>query len=99
MKSKTIAATMTTMSRLTMFDREVGQGVRHVLAAVDRLLEIVEDLFLAQEHARIDLLVAEQAADRLAIDDVGFLLELAQPPTRGGQLGIGVLAQARQCVL
>src|ERR1043165_4151042 len=51
MKSKTMAETMTTMRRLTILDREVCESVRHVLTAVDRLLQVIENLLLAKEHA------------------------------------------------
>src|SRR6185436_2162567 len=98
MKSKTMAETMTTMRRLTILDREVCKSVRHVLAAVDRLLQVVENLLLAKEHAPVDLVVGEQAAHRLAIDDVGLLLELAQRATRVDELRVRVLAKVRQRV-
>ena len=59
MKSKTMAVTMTTMRRLTMLDREVGERIGHVLATVDRLLQVFEDLLLAKQYLRVDLFVAE----------------------------------------
>src|ERR1044071_5872491 len=99
MKSKTMAETMTTTRRLTILDREVCKSVRHVLTAVDCLLQVIENLLLAKEHAPVDSVVGEQAAHRLAIDDVGLLFELAQHATRVDELRIRVLAKVRQRVL
>src|SRR5689334_15950410 len=98
MKSKTMAETMTTMRRLTILDREVCESVRHVLTAVDRLLQVVEDLLLAKEPAPVDLVVGEQAAHGLTIDDVGLLFELAQRATRLDEIRVRVLAKVRQRV-
>src|ERR1043165_5620745 len=89
----------TTLFRsLTILDREVCKSVRHVLTAVDRLLQVVEDLLLAKQRAPFDLLVGEQTAHRLAIDDVGLLFELAQRATRVDELRVRVLSKVRQRV-
>src|SRR5882757_3098385 len=99
MKSKTMAVTMTTMRRLTMLDRKVGESVGHVLGVIDRGLEIVEHLFLAQQDARRDLrLVAEQAPDGFAIDRVTLLLEFAQHATGVDQRRVRVGAQVGESV-
>src|ERR1044071_679163 len=99
MKSNTMAETMTAMRRLTILDREVCKSVRHVLTAVDRLLQVVENLLLAKQRAPVDSVVGEQPAHRLAIDDVGLLFELAQHATRVDELRVRVLAKVWQRVL
>src|SRR6185295_16434141 len=103
MKSKMMAKTMTQMSRLTMLHSEVGERVRDRIALVDRVLEVLEDRLLADEHARIGGAVAirtagtvaEERRNGLAVDGVAFLLELPQGAHIFDELAVLVLAQLR----
>src|SRR5688572_11362182 len=95
MKSKTSAVTMTAMSRLTMLHGQRREHVAHDFAAVDRGLEVFEDLALAQQRADVDVRRVKEDADRLAVDAVALLLELAQRPVRDHELRVTVVAQVR----
>src|SRR5690606_5826867 len=87
---------MTAMSRLTMFYREVGERAGDVLAAIDRALEIVEQRLLADELARLDAGVVEEARGLLPEDHVAVLFEAPHLPRHVDELLVAVLAQGRQ---
>jgi hypothetical protein len=45
---------ITAMSRLAMLDREVAQRVGDPIAAVDRVLDVLDDLLLLEELLGVD---------------------------------------------
>src|SRR4030095_9271225 len=98
MKSNTMAITTTAISRLTMFDGEIGKQVRHVVAVVDGVFEVVERLALAEQAPDVRVLFAEQRADRRAVDRVGILLDLTHPAGALEQRRVAVHAQVRHRV-
>src|SRR3954462_2041176 len=90
-----IAATMTQTSRLTILDGQVGEDVGDRVALVDGVLEILEDGLLANQLLRVDRAVLEERRDRLAVDGVGVLLDLAELARAADDVRVLVTPQFR----
>src|SRR4051812_43884879 len=84
---------MTTTSRLSMLDRDVDQRLGDLLAAVERLLEVLEDLLLAQDGLGVDRGIVEQLAEGVAEELVALPLELVHLLAEVDHLVVAVAAQ------
>src|SRR5689334_18609843 len=91
-----MAATTTATRRLTMFYGDVRQRLGDVVALVDGVLEVLEDLLLAEEHLRVDAGVVEKHAHGAPEDGVAFLLELADAAAVLDELLVGVRPEVRE---
>jgi hypothetical protein len=64
---------------LGVLDDDVPDHVCRALGRVEGVLERVVDVFPADDHERVDPLIAEELGDRVADDPVALVLELLQP--------------------